>query len=69
MTFIREHSLSITLGFLGTVCTVLSAVVEHGGWWYDFLMALAGVFLGCAITALAGRYLWERDCDPTKPPE
>lgn len=69
MTFIREHSLSITLGILGLACTVLSAVVEHGGWWYDFLMSLAGVFLGCSITALAARYLYEKDSDASKPCE
>lgn len=69
MTFIREHSLSITLGILGLMCTVLSAVVEHGGWWYDTWMMLGGVLLGGAIMAVAERYLYERDCDPSKPPE
>jgi hypothetical protein len=69
MRFFREHSFSITLGALGVGATVVSRLVEHGSWAYDMAFAMAGVFLGCAITAVAGRYLWERGCDPSQPPE
>lgn len=67
--FFHEHSLSLALGAGFALFAVVSAVVEHGTWLYDFAFMMAGSFGGSAILVVLATKLWERDSDPKEPPK
>lgn len=67
--WIWKHSLSLTLAVGATICTALSAWVEHGSWWYDFWMNIGAGLGTTALLLICSRFLWEKDSDPATPPE
>lgn len=66
--FCYEHSLSIStfLGYL--ICQMLTLRYEAGSRPYDFWMMWSGSFHSACIIVILARVLWEKDSDPTKPP-
>lgn len=65
----KTHSLSMSLTTGALVCTAVSKFVEYGTWWCDFWLSVATGFWTALVVTVLSKFTWEKDADPTKPPE
>lgn len=67
--FLFEHSLSIAMGIGFVVSCGLFFVVDQDSRWYDFFNMVASCFGGSLVIILLAQKFWEKNSDPSEPPE